>query len=214
MPDDPSRRPIKTRSSQWATCAAQYLTQQGVTPNGISATSLFMAACGALAFIAAKNHWITPWLGFLIAPIFIQARLICNLLDGMVAIEGGKSSPTGPVWNEVPDRFADTLLLVAAGIAADQPWAGASAAWASVMTAYIRSVGAELTHQQDFTGPFAKPHRMAMLTIGSLLVAIESSWKGSTSSLAALVWIIAAGTLFTTLKRLWRLSKTLQSRAS
>jgi phosphatidylglycerophosphate synthase len=40
----------------------------------------------------------------------IQLRLLCNLLDCMVAIEGGKSAPTGALFNEMPDRFADPLF--------------------------------------------------------------------------------------------------------
>ncbi len=52
------------------------------------------------------------WLG---AALGIQLRLVCNLIDGMVAIEGGMKSPVGGLYNEVPDRIADPLLLIAAG---------------------------------------------------------------------------------------------------
>ena len=30
----------------------------------------------------------------------------------MVAVEGGKSTPTGALYNEVPNRVADNLLLL------------------------------------------------------------------------------------------------------
>ena len=53
----------------------------------------------------------------------IQLRLIANLLDGLVAVEGGKRTPTGELYNEAPDRIADTAVLVGAGYAVGgSPW--------------------------------------------------------------------------------------------
>ena len=169
-----------------------------------------MAALGALAFIAGGNAWIHPAAGWLLAAVFIQLRLICNLLDGMVAIEGGRRTPTGGIWNEAPDRFADTLLLLGAGIACGHPWAGAAAAWAAVMTAYVRALGAELGAGQDFRGPFAKPQRMAVLTAAALITPLEFLWGGQPPVIAVALWLIAAGALLTTLLRLRRLAATLK----
>ena len=129
----------------------------------------------------------------------------------MVAIEGGKQSPTGAIWNEVPDRFTDTLLLMGAGIGCGHPWAGAAAAWAAVMTAYTRSLGAELTGKQDFCGPLAKPQRMAVLTVAALLTPLEFLWNKNFALLPAVLWLIAAGSIFTTLRRLWHLAEKLKS---
>ena len=213
MPPDSSRRPLKSRSTAWAAAAAAFLTRAGATPNGISAASLVMAMLGALAFIAAGRGWIVPWIGWVAAAVFIQLRLICNLLDGMVAIEGGKRSPTGGIWNEAPDRFADTLFLLSAGIGCGHPWAGAAAAWAALLTAYARSLGAELTGKQDFCGPFAKPQRMAVLTLAALLTPLEILWNGNLRLLPAVLWLIAVGALFTALRRFWRLAATLKSSA-
>ena len=39
-------------------------------------------------------------------------------LDGLVAVEYGKGSATGALFNEVPDRIADSAVLVGAGYAA------------------------------------------------------------------------------------------------
>jgi phosphatidylglycerophosphate synthase len=211
---EPSRRPLKSRSTAWAAWSASFLSNNGVTANAISATSVGMALLGALSFVAAGQQWITSWIAWLLAAVFIQLRLICNLLDGMVAIEGGKRSLTGAIWNEAPDRFADTILLMGAGIGCGHPWAGAAASWAAVMTAYVRSLGAELTGKQDFCGPFAKPQRMALLTFGSLLTTVEFLWKGNYSVLGVVLWVIAAGTLATVLRRLGRLAKVLTSRLS
>src|SRR5439155_1544730 len=79
----------------------------------------------------------------------IQLRLLCNLLDGMVAIEGGLQSKSGDVFNEVPDRVSDALILLGAGYATAPAlglaWAGAlgsAAALLAVLTAYVRALGA------------------------------------------------------------------------
>ena len=170
-----------------------------------------MALLGCLAFIAAGYGWVTPWIGWIFGALCVQLRLICNLLDGMVAIEGGKRTATGGIWNEAPDRLADTLFLMGAGLGCGHPWAGAAAAWAAVMTAYVRSLGAELTGKHDFCGPFAKPQRMAALTAATLLTPLEFLWNGSSRLLPAVLWLIAAGALLTVMRRLWRLAAHLKS---
>ena len=40
----------------------------------------------------------------------IQLRLLCNLLDGLVALEGGRKGKAGDLFNEAPDRYADVVL--------------------------------------------------------------------------------------------------------
>ncbi|NJS38761.1 MAG: CDP-alcohol phosphatidyltransferase family protein, partial [Rhodobacteraceae bacterium] len=57
----------------------------------------------------------------ILAAATIQARLVCNLIDGMVAVEGGQGTKDGPFWNEAPDRASDLLFLLGAGIAAGNP---------------------------------------------------------------------------------------------
>ncbi len=107
--EDASRRPIASRSSSWAIGTSAWLARTGVTPNGISLLSILFAGIGA-ALILLTSHPIA----MVCAAISVQLRLVCNLLDGMVAIEGGKKTKSGPLYNEFPDRIADSLLLVAA----------------------------------------------------------------------------------------------------
>jgi phosphatidylglycerophosphate synthase len=133
----------------------------------------------------------------------VQLRLVCNLMDGMVAIEGGKKSATGDLFNEVPDRIADVVILAGAGFCAfSQPWGihlGWLAAALAVMTACIRMQGAALTGKHDFRGPMAKPHRMALITsvcvIGAFLPDV-TDWF-----LWALV-VMVAGEIITLARRL------------
>ena len=103
MPEnEANRRPIASRSAEWAKASASFLARTSVTPNQISAASVIFAAAGA-ALLALKPNAI----GLIGCALAVQARLVCNLLDGMVAIEGGKKSAVGSLYNEFPDRIAD-----------------------------------------------------------------------------------------------------------
>jgi phosphatidylglycerophosphate synthase len=208
--EPPSRRPLKTRSAGWAVILARALTARGITPNAISAFSVVAAAAGGFAFCAAGSGRIDGSAGWLAGALCIQLRLLCNLMDGMVAIEGGKKSATGDLWNEIPDRLADTMLLGGAGWAVGLPWAGALAGWAAVMTAYVRASGAALTGEHDFCGPFAKPQRMAALTLAALATAGDGLWQGGGQVMKAGILLIAAGTCFTLVRRIRRLARKLK----
>ncbi len=169
-----------------------------------------MAAFGGLAFLAAGNGWMPGWVGWLAGALFIQLRLICNLLDGMVAVEGGHKTPTGELWNEIPDRIADAILLVSAGFASGVPWIGAIAAWAAVMTAYLRAFRAALTGEQDFSGPLAKPQRMALLTVAAIGCAFASLAPALIEIMRVTLVLIALGTFWTAIRRTHRLAQRLR----
>jgi CDP-diacylglycerol--glycerol-3-phosphate 3-phosphatidyltransferase len=193
---DSNRRPIKVRSSAWAQKSARFLVRIPVSPNQISVASLFFAAIGSALLVC----YPAP-IGLLGCAAAIQGRLICNLLDGMVAIEGGQKSPLGQLYNEFPDRIADSLLLVALGYAIQLPFIGWLGALAAALTAYIRVFGGSLGLPQDFRGPMAKQHRMASMTVGCILAAIEQALTGTVYVLIGTAWIIALGSLATCLTR-------------
>ena len=121
----------------------------------------------------------TYWLAWLLAAVCVQLRLVCNLLDGMVAIEGGKKSSVGAIYNEFPDRIADTLFLVPLGYAAAMPWLGWFGALLAALTAYVRVFGGSLGLAQDFSGVMAKQRRMAALTAGLVVQAILSFFSAA-----------------------------------
>ncbi len=187
-----ARRPIANRSASWAIRLSAALARSAVTPNQISVLSIAFAALGGalIGFGAGPLAWLA-------AAICIQLRLVCNLLDGMVAIEGGKTSKLGVLYNEFPDRIADTLLLVPAGYAAGWPWLGWAAALAAALTAYVRVFGGALGLPQSFAGLMAKQRRMAVLTAALVAQAAESALRDSAWSLAAGLALIAAGSVWT-----------------
>lgn len=199
------RRPIKIRSSAWAGRAAAWLARSAMTPNQISVASVLFAGLGAAALLATPNAF-----GLVGCALAVQLRLVCNLLDGMVAVEGGKASVLGQLYNELPDRVADSLLIVALGYASGWPALGWLGALAAALTAYVRVFGGSLGLRQDFGGPMAKQHRMAVLTGGCLLAAIEQATLGTLHALVAACGVIAAGSLLTCVTRTRRLAARLR----
>lgn len=191
-----SRRPIAARGSIQAQRFAAWLAHIGVGANAISVASILFAGLGAAAlwFFASWGAWLCA--------VCIQARLLCNLFDGMVAVEGGKATATGALYNEVPDRIADSLLLVALGYASGHAWIGWLAALLAATTAYVRTLGGALGQPQDFRGPMAKQHRMALMTAACLIAPIESAVAGSRYALIAAAIAIAAGSALTCWTRL------------
>ena len=202
-----ARRPLASRSTRWAGFLSTAAVRAGFTADGISILSLLVAAAGAAALLLLPRPW-----NLLACAVGIQLRLLCNLLDGMVAIEGGKKSKLGVLYNEVPDRVADSLFLVALGYEIDTPWLGWLAALAASVTAYIRVLGGTFGLAQDFRGPLAKQHRMFVMTLGCVLGVGEYFWNGGEHSMVAAAWIIALGALITCGTRIGAIARQLKAR--
>ena len=207
-----NRRPLKSRSSGWAARLSSALVATSVTPNQISMASMVMAALAGGAFWLSGDAigWAKALL-LIAAALFIQLRLLCNLMDGMVAVEGGKSAPDGAFWNEFPDRIADLFIFVGAGLAVGIPALGWAAAAFAILTAYVREHGRACGAPADFSGPMAKQQRMAALTLGALAAATEPFWNGEPIVLKAVLWIAAIGSAFTAWRRAVRLVKHLRA---
>lgn len=202
---DDNRRPIKTRSAGWARCITDILVKRDISPNQISVASIAFALAGVVALNIDSGV-----IGSICCAIGIQLRLLCNLFDGMVAIEGGKKSDIGSLYNEFPDRIADSLLIVGLGYAIGQSDLGWFAALAAALTAYVRGFGGSIGLKQTFIGPMAKQHRMAVMTAGLLLNAIEASVYGTHYVLLIALAVIAIGSVATCVTRTLAIAKQLK----
>jgi phosphatidylglycerophosphate synthase len=165
-------------------------------------------ACGVLAgasfWLSGQHGGVLHSLLLLAAAGFCQLRLLCNLFDGMVAVEGGKAQADGPFWNEFPDRVADIAIMACIGYGIAMPGLGWAAACLSVLTAYVRELGRANGAPSDFCGPMAKQHRMALVTGAAVISAFEFLWGGRNELLIAALWIVAVGAAVTALRRAWR----------
>ncbi|RJE78655.1 CDP-alcohol phosphatidyltransferase family protein [Paracoccus sp. JM45] len=203
MVDLKNRRPLGSRDTKWATRCAGALADKGVTPNAISQASMGAALVAGLAF--AASGYVESIVGsgmlLILGAFFCQIRLLCNLFDGMVAVEAGQSAPDGPLWNEFPDRVSDLLIFAGAGLGTGHLALGLAAGAMAVLTAYTRELGAGLGLPPDFSGPMAKPQRMAIVTGAAVLAVFEPFLATSGIVLTATLWIVAIGAAFTTLRR-------------
>lgn len=179
---------------------ASWMAARGVSPNAISFGSVVFAVIGAIAITMGGP------MGWVLGAVCCQLRLGCNLIDGLVAVEGGKGTPDGAFWNEVPDRVSDILLLGAAGMSTGEPWLGAAAAAGAVLTAYVREFGRAEGFPADYRGPMGKPQRMAVLTVALIAGALEPR------AIVAGLWIILAGTALTAGRRGAGIVKALKAR--
>jgi phosphatidylglycerophosphate synthase len=219
MSQTENRRPLKSRSTGWARQAAMLCARAGMKPDMVSALSLAFAAlgCGLLVW-SGEVYGAARAAALVAAAACVQLRLLANMLDGMVAVEHGRGSPAGPIWNELPDRLADALFLVGAGYGAMLAgiWQAEPLGWIAallaVMTAYVRELGRGLGLPADFSGPMAKPHRMAALTGLCLISAAEGLWGWRGETLAIGLGLTAIGTAVTVARRTLHLARALKAR--
>lgn len=216
-PERVMRRPIASRDAGWAIRAAQRLQRAGLRPNQVSLLGLAFAvlAAGSLV-LAGRSEGGTRIVFLLVAAAAMPLRLLCNMFDGMLAVEGGLETATGELYNELPDRVADLLILAGAGYAIGDPTWGPQLGWAAaataLLTAHVRTLGAAAGAAQHFTGPMAKPRRMHVLIVACLLSAVETAagWPQGRVMAIALVVIIIGGVV-TIARRLRRIVADLEA---
>ena len=205
-PNLSGRRPLKVRSSRLAQRFARYLSGKNITPNQISLLSIVSAAIAALAFLLVP---LTSGIGrdacYVVVALGIQGRLLCNLFDGMVAVEGGKSTPAGELFNDMPDRVSDALILIAAGYALlDITWGGILGwltAILAILTAYVRTLATAIGAPTRFLGPMAKQQRMALLTAAAIGCIIENTYGDHNWTLFIALIVMPLGCLATLYRR-------------
>lgn len=207
MESEPQRRPLATRQKGWARAAARALSRVGFSPDAISVGGLiFGIAAGLLIWRSGTDNGVARVLELLGAAALIQLRLLCNLLDGMVAVEGGRRTAHGELFNDVPDRLADLAIFVGAGYALSHYAFGPALGWCagvlSVLTAYVRVLGASMTGHHHFEGPMGKPHRMAVMTVACVLSTLEPLWGRHGQVLGFALTLVVLGAIVTFVRRL------------
>jgi phosphatidylglycerophosphate synthase len=200
------RRTLATRNARWARLLAERLAAAGMRPNAVSLAGVGFALVSAAAFCNSAAYVHDVRAGLLIAAaVAIQLRLLCNLLDGMLAVECGLKGPTGEIFNDLPDRIADVMILAGAGYAARElpaaPILGWTAAAGALFTAYVRVLGGSLGLTQHFIGPMAKQHRMFTLTVATMLAAVEAHMAAPPRAIPVGLVVILTGSILTAARR-------------
>lgn len=203
------RRPIAAREFALTRRLAEALIRRGASADAISLAGMAAALAAGLCLAgvawwpeAARPLW-------LLAALLVQLRLLANMLDGMVAIGRGTASRAGELFNEVPDRVSDTAVLWGLGIAAGDPALGLGTSLAAVFAAYVRAAGKAAGAPNDFRGPMAKQHRMALVTALAVWCALTpAAWSSGLPAIA--LWVILVLSLVTAWRRLVAIWQALQ----
>ena len=212
-----TRRPLKSRETGWARAIASRLAAAGVRPNAISVAGTVFAGLSGLCFwLAGRGGYDGRWsMLLLLASCGMQLRLLCNLFDGMVAIEGGCKTPAGEIFNELPDRFSDAFIFIGAAYTVPAcAWTrelGWTAAVLAVTTAYVRALGASMGAGQHFIGPMAKQQRMALMTAACAIAACAPLAPKLAMVIPAVLTIVTAGCLVTVFRRCRRIAAEMRT---
>ena len=213
-----TRRPLKSRDTKWASAISGWLARAGVRPNAISvAGTVFAAMAGVCFYFAGQTthgwHWS---LLLVLAVCGMQFRLLCNLFDGMVAIEGGFKTKAGEIFNELPDRFSDAFIFIGAAYSLPEfLWTrelGWAAAVFAVITAYTRALGASMGAGQHFIGPMAKQQRMALMTAACLVGAFAPLWPATTKIIPLALALIVVGCGVTIFRRCRKITQVMEGK--
>jgi phosphatidylglycerophosphate synthase len=215
-PNPVDRRPIGLRDQIVVRAIAAWLVRVGVKPNQVSVLGVGFSALSATCLLIAPTAE-PAWGGILLigAATFIAFRGLCNLCDGLMAIEGGLRTRSGEIFNDLPDRVSDVLVLVAAGYAVPVVGWGRELGWLAgllaALTAYVRVLGAAAGAAQQFGGPMAKPQRMIVLGAACLAGAVESAAGQPAYALAGGLVVVAVGSAITIVRRAARIVRELEA---
>ncbi|MFT5130435.1 MAG: phosphatidylglycerophosphate synthase [Rhodothermales bacterium] len=204
------RRPMAARDHRLFVRSAAALARAGVTPNSISIIGMLLGITGGLLLAATAGDVgvLNRRLLFLGAGLLIPLRGICNILDGVVAVNCNQQSPAGELFNEAPDRISDAAMLIGAGYAASSsPTLGLLAAVLAIFVAYVRAMTKSAGAPQDFCGPMAKPVRIALTTATCILIAFLPALDPS--CMKAVLTLICVGCVVTAIRRLRHAAKHL-----
>ena len=210
------RRPIATRNRKWAQSSTAWLAARNVSPNAISVAGMCACIIGGIAIgLTSVVDYRILWL---IGAVGAQLRLTANMLDGMVAIASSRTSKTGELYNEVPDRISDAAVFIGAGYAwGGNVTLGYVATVLAIFTAYVRAAGKIAGAPNEFCGPMAKQHRMLVITLVCVYATIAPrSWQifkfdDSQIGLMTLALIvIVVGCVITVIRRISRIARVLR----
>ncbi len=211
------RRPIWVRQTALAARCAQGLLKLGLRPNQVSVMS-FVFSLGAAGSLLAFAHVEAPWRAALplAAILGIALRGLCNLLDGMMAVEGGFRTRSGDVFNELPDRFSDSVTLLGLGFSSGsqgiEPTLGWAAALLAAIVAFTRVLGVQAGASAYFCGPMAKTSRMAVVVAACVGLVVELMAGLPQRSAAVGLGVVVAGCLVTIARRSVLIVRDLEGR--
>ncbi|MEM7599787.1 MAG: hypothetical protein AAF357_00040 [Verrucomicrobiota bacterium] len=191
------------------------LIEWGLSSEKIAIFGMALGISGGVAFMAtslSSNAILFWWIG--LGCCFL--RVICLRVDSILHQGDSREQVESADFNELPERVSDAVNLIGFGFAAgSDPWLGLGAALLAIFSAYIRSIGflRGVRKKDVSTGPMTRIHRLALLTLTALWIALGFSEKFATRTPVPQIalWIIIGGCALTILLRWNRIRKAATS---
>lgn len=168
-----------------------------VHPNTITWTSFLFATAAGSCLYGAELRW-----PLLLAPVFIFARMTCNLLDGMVAIERHMTSSKGAALQDLVDRLSDSFMVAGAALSPlGNTKLGVIAIAMMLVSSYTGILKKAVGGTREYGGILGKGDRYVL--VGTAAIA-QYFWSGQIFGMGALsimLAVIIAGGAVTTIQR-------------
>jgi len=186
---------LKPASQRLVRPLEDFVVARGITADTLTLLALPVSLAGGLA-LASWRAWPV---GLLAVPLLAAARLMLNLLDGLVARRTGSARPLGEVWNELSDRACDLLFLGGLALAPGvDPRLGGAAVIAALLASYAGLAARAAGGARQYGGIMSKPGRMIVLAVVAPL-----AWAtGDPLWLSAGAAVVTVGALVTLAQRL------------
>ncbi|HZI89751.1 MAG TPA: CDP-alcohol phosphatidyltransferase family protein [Candidatus Polarisedimenticolia bacterium] len=133
---------------------------RSISPDAITLMGLLFSLAAAVLFQMVEG---ARW-AFLVIPVLLLLRIVCNALDGMVAQATGKARAFGEVLNELTDRLSDVAILLGLGFSTlSSPAWGIAACVAVLLSSYVGVLGKAVGAGRQYGGVLGKADRMLYL---------------------------------------------------
>ncbi|MFN3870782.1 MAG: CDP-alcohol phosphatidyltransferase family protein [Aquificaceae bacterium] len=182
-------RELKPTFERLAEPLINFFQRLGITPNLLTFTGLLLTALGSVALYLEERF---------LALLLLSLGSSCDFLDGSLARRLSKDSKFGAFIDSLTDRISDALPFIAIALSSGDKLVSLLAMLSilfSYTVSYARARAEGLGHELK-VGLFERPERWIVLLIGLALDLIPLT-----------LFIIAAGSLFTTLQRVYIFKK-------
>jgi phosphatidylglycerophosphate synthase len=168
-----------------------------VHPNTITWTSLLFAAATGVCLYSATVRW-----PLLLVPVFILARMACNLLDGMVAIERRITSAKGEALQDLVDRLGDFIMIAGAALSSlGNTRLGIVAIALMLVSSYAGILKKAVGGTREYGGLLGKGDRYLLVGFTAIVQYFWSGQIQGLSALAIMLMVLIAGGMVTTIQR-------------
>ncbi len=139
---------------------------KNVNPDILSYAAVPVALLiGICVYFSADNNLL-----LILVIILTFIRMTLNTLDGIIAMEQGKTSLAGEIVNALPDRYSDIFLMLAIAFSSYcRSYIGATAAICVLLVSYTGMMGKAIGVNWQHQGPLGKVERLILIMIAAFL---------------------------------------------